>query len=195
MSGFSTVLHDVRYAIRTLAARPGLTLVAVLTPAPGIGANSTIFPVVNAVLLRPLPYKDPGRLMKIHSSWVRSGQTKGNLSPGDFLDFEREVASFESMAANGMVGFTILTGGDRPERLGNPLVTRGGGSHQSRRGQAESAEKTMCRMESTPRQGSTLRVDHRCPGGRRRARRLPGIGWSCQRDLPCVLCAASATLR
>jgi len=120
----STMLQDVRYAIRRLRARLAFALVAVLTLALGIGANSAIFSVVNAVLLRPLPYKEPGRLLKIHSFYPRSGET-GNLSPADFLDFKREVVSFESMAANGRVGFTTLTGLDRAERLGNVQVTPG----------------------------------------------------------------------
>ena len=119
----TTLLHDVRYAIRTLLSRPGFTLVAILTLALGIGANSAIFSVVNAVLLRPLPYGEADRLVKIYSTRERTGATKSNISPADFLDFKRESSSFERVAANGWVGFATLTGGDQAERLGNPRVT------------------------------------------------------------------------
>ena len=119
----TTLLHDVRYAVRTLISRLGFTLVAVLTLALGIGANSAIFSVVNAVLLQPLPYEDPGQLVKINSSRERTGATKTNISPADFMDLKRDLTSFEIMASPGWVGFATLTGGDRAERLGNPRVT------------------------------------------------------------------------
>ena len=118
-----TFVQDIRYAVRSLMARPTLTAVALLTLALGIGANTAIFSVVNAVLLRPLPYEDPDRLIVILSTRARTGNQRGNIAPADFLDFAREATSFDRMGANGWVGFTTVTGGAEPERVGNVRTT------------------------------------------------------------------------
>ncbi len=119
----STLAHDLRFAVRTFIARPTFTAVALLTLALGIGANTAIFSVVNAVLLRPLPYEDPDRLVVILSTRVRSGDQRGNIAPADFLDFARTATSLERAGANGWVGYTTVTGADEPERVGNVRVT------------------------------------------------------------------------
>jgi len=93
-----TLWQDLRYGLRMLARNPGFTATAVLTLALGIGANTAIFSVVNAVLVRPLPYKDADRLVMLWSTQPREGW-RGQPSPLDFVAWRRESRSFESMAA------------------------------------------------------------------------------------------------
>src|SRR5688572_6677820 len=100
-------MNDLRYALRQLLKNPGFTAVAVLTLALGIGANTAIFSVVNAVLLRPLPYNDPGQLVTL----LHDGRYP--VAPADFLDWRAQSRCFEKMAAAEAWGGT-LTGGDRP---------------------------------------------------------------------------------
>src|SRR5580698_8093638 len=88
-----TLWQDLRYTARTLFANPGFAGLAVLTLALGIGANTGIFSVVNSVLLRPLAYRDPDRLV------VALHQGNYPVSPADYLDYQREVSAFEQMAA------------------------------------------------------------------------------------------------
>jgi putative ABC transport system permease protein len=106
--------HDFRYALRALGKRPGFTLVAVLTLALGIGANTAIFSVINGVLLRPLPYGEPERVVQLVNHW--EGTTAGDLSPLEFFDYRERLRSFQSLGAYA-VGPVNLTGGDAPERL------------------------------------------------------------------------------
>ena len=111
-----TTLHDLRYAIRLLARQPLFTLLALTTLALGIGANSAIFAVVNAVLLRPLPFRDPGRLVLIEDVLKSLSPNGIEVTPSDLLEFQHTSRSFESVA-----GFTPvsldLTGIGTPERL------------------------------------------------------------------------------
>ncbi|HEV2176676.1 MAG TPA: ABC transporter permease [Terriglobia bacterium] len=115
----NTLLHDLRYGLRTLAKNPGFTAVAVLTLALGIGANTAIFSVVNAVLLRPLPYPQPDRLVAVGQMWRGAGDS---FSPADFLDLQAQNHVFEQMAAFKAESFNLATG-DRPERLEGAVVT------------------------------------------------------------------------
>src|SRR3712207_6373043 len=114
--GFVEVLlKDVKFGARTLLKSRGFTLVAVLTLAVGIGANTAIFSVVNAVLLRPLPYRDPGRLVTVlHDGWKP-------VAPANFLDWRAQARSFESIAAAQSWSVT-MTGREQPEQL-NVLQT------------------------------------------------------------------------
>jgi predicted permease len=110
------LLQDLRYAARMLRKNPGFTLVAVLTLALGIGANTAIFGVVNAVLLRPLPFKQPSRIMMLFEGIPKLGFPKMGFSAPDFLVFARAQKSFESVGAYQNKYFNIS--GDRePERL------------------------------------------------------------------------------
>ena len=91
-------MQDLRYALRQLRANPGFTIAAVLTLALGIGANSAIFSVVNAVLLNPLPYRDPGRLLWA-TGRTPSGYRGAAVSPPDFRDYRDGSRAFEHLAA------------------------------------------------------------------------------------------------
>jgi MacB-like periplasmic core domain len=112
----STTLNDLRYAIRLLARHRVFTLLALSTLALGIGANSAIFAVVNAVLLRPLPFRDPGRLVLIEDV-LKSLTAKGiEVTPSDLIEFQRTSHSFESVAGYTPISLD-LTGLGAPERL------------------------------------------------------------------------------
>ncbi len=93
------MFQDLRFAIRLLIKSPGFTLPAVITLAAGIGLNSAIFSVVNSVMLRPLPYREPDRLAQIWSRDTREGAENAVVSPADFLDWRKQSQSFESLSA------------------------------------------------------------------------------------------------
>ena len=119
------LIQDLRYAFRSFAKRPGFAAIAVLTLSLGVGATTAIFSVVQAVLLRPLEYPDGDRLVKIIGFDTKDG-TSGNLSPADFLDFQRDSRSFARMGANGWVGLATIGGGaGEAERVGSVQVTEG----------------------------------------------------------------------
>jgi putative ABC transport system permease protein len=125
VSGMSTFLNDVRYGLRMLSKSPGFTLIAVFALALGIGANSAIFSVVNAMLLRPLPFPEPDRLVVI---WETNPNLSANLrlrneaSPANLKDWTAQSTSFENIAAFRWDDYN-LTGGDLPEQLlGHPVT-------------------------------------------------------------------------
>ena len=86
---------DLRYGVRMLARNPGFTAVAVTALALGIGANTAMFSVIYAVLLRPLPYQDPARLVAIHGTHPRWREGRGPISPADFMDWVNQTTAFE----------------------------------------------------------------------------------------------------
>jgi predicted permease len=112
--------QDVRFAVRMLGRSRGLTAIAILALALGIGANTAIFSVVNAVLVRPLPYPNPERLVWL--SEVQPNLPQAPFSAGDFLDFQARSQSFEELAAMHRVNFTE-TGRGSAERLPGMVVT------------------------------------------------------------------------
>ncbi|MDQ3254316.1 MAG: ABC transporter permease [Acidobacteriota bacterium] len=115
-----TLWQDLRYGVRMLLKKPSFTLVAVSTLALGIGANTAIFSVVNAVLLRPLPFKDADRIAWI---WETQPQLdRAPFTPADFLDYQAQNRSFEQVAAFTSRNLT-LTGGEQPERLIGAMVS------------------------------------------------------------------------
>ncbi len=113
---FADLQRDVLYGLRMLAKNPGFTAVAVLTLALGIGANTAIFSVVNTVLLRPLPYPEPDRIVTVWNSYPQLGIEKDTVSPVDFRDWQKMNRSFAHMASYGYGSF-VLTGGGEPVRL------------------------------------------------------------------------------
>ena len=108
--------QDVRYGVRMLVKSPGFTLVAVLALALGIGANTAIFSLVNALLLRPLPYKDPQRIVMLWESNRTRNNTRNVIAPADFLDWQEQSQSFEQMAQFVDMRFN-LTGTGEPEEI------------------------------------------------------------------------------
>jgi putative ABC transport system permease protein len=116
-------IQDLRYGARLFMRGPGFGIVAVLTLALGIGANTAIFSVVNAVLLKPLPYREPDRLVHIWEGKVGEGALKNVVEPFNFLDWRERNHSFEQMAAiNGGVALNV-TGIGEPEALPGMMVT------------------------------------------------------------------------
>ena len=116
-----TLLQDLRYALRTLLKSPGFTLVAVLTLTLGIGANTALFSVIDAALLRPLPYPEPDRLVRVFSTSARSGEW--SASPADFFDWQRMTHSFSALAATNS-GSMALSGEGPAERMRVVTVTQ-----------------------------------------------------------------------
>ena len=116
------LLKDIRYGVRGLWKRPGFTVVAVLTLALGIGANTAIFSVVNAVLLRPLQFRDPDRLVMIWEDAGFLGFPRNTPAPANYVDWKNQTQSFEDMAATHELTFN-LTGDGTPERVAAYGVT------------------------------------------------------------------------
>jgi predicted permease len=117
-----TLLQDLRYSLRMLARNAGFTIVAVLTLTLGIGANTAIFSVINGVLLQPLPYRDPGRLVIIGEKTPEFDMM--SVSYPNFLDWQKESRSFESLGALRWTAYD-LTGSGTPEHVNARMVSSG----------------------------------------------------------------------
>jgi putative ABC transport system permease protein len=117
-----TLFKDLRYGIRSLLKQPGFTLVAVITLTVGIGGNSAMFSVVNAVLLRPLQYPEAGRIVVLEGINPSKGITQSNMSIPDFADWQNQNQVFDQMAGFFAGGF-VLTNGDETERIHGTAVT------------------------------------------------------------------------
>jgi putative ABC transport system permease protein len=112
----ATFWQDLRYGARMLLRNPGFSFVAIVTLSLGIGANTAIFSLVNAVLLQPLPYRDPARIVRIGGANLRTGKDMGSFSPQDFYDWKARNTVFESIAAYD--GWSpSLTGEGEPEKI------------------------------------------------------------------------------
>jgi putative ABC transport system permease protein len=118
-----TFWQDLRYGARMLLKNPGFALIAIITLALGIGANAAIFSVVNAVLLRPLPFKEPERLMMIRETKLPQFP-EFSVSPGNFLGWKRQNTVFERLVAYHGLSFNLIGTGD-PEELRGLRVTDG----------------------------------------------------------------------
>src|SRR5215467_13403206 len=118
----NSLINDLTYAFRMLVKHPGVTAIAVITLALGIGANTAIFSVVNAVLLNPLPYKQPDRLVSL---WENvPGHGRWRAAPANFFDWKMQNTVFEDVAAFGQSSMT-LTGAGEPEQLIGTRVSAG----------------------------------------------------------------------
>jgi putative ABC transport system permease protein len=120
---FEELGQDLRYGARMLVKSPSFTLIAVLTLALGIGANTVFFSVVNAVMLRPLPFPAPDRLMVIRET-KQPEINDSYVSPGSFLDWREQNTVFESIEAITHRDFNLIAG-DNPERVQGMLATHG----------------------------------------------------------------------
>jgi len=111
-----TLLEDLRYGFRMLRKSPGFTIVAVLTMALGIGANTALFSVVNGVLLNPLPYPEPDQLVTLHES--KPNFARGSISYPNFLDWQKDNRTFSSLAVGRTSGFNLTGLGDAEQVTG-----------------------------------------------------------------------------
>jgi len=159
-SWFESVWQDVRYGARSLARSPGFTIVAAITLALGVGANTAIFTVVNAVILRPLPFSEPGRLVRFWESNPAKGWPTFSVSHPNFLDWRAQTQSFDGLAAQTGVGFTLTSGGDAE------IV----------RGAAVTADLLPV-LGISPRLGRNFRPDEDRPGGNTRVALLTHAFW------------------
>ena len=122
----NSFMQDVRYGVRSLLKTPGFTLVAILTLALGVGANAAIFSVLEAVVLRDLPYDDPDRLAVMWTRNIRQSLPDGS-SYLNFRDWKSRSKQFESMAVHIRPEFTrgTISGGAEPQRIHVALVGEG----------------------------------------------------------------------
>ncbi|HEX7777714.1 MAG TPA: ABC transporter permease, partial [Vicinamibacterales bacterium] len=120
----NSLLRDARYGLRLLVRKPGVTLVAIVTLALGIGANTAIFTVTHALLLKPLPYDHPEQLVLANENNLSRGWTSFSVSPPNFLDWRAQSRSYQYLAAYGGQALNY-SGGGTPERLRGLTGTEG----------------------------------------------------------------------
>jgi putative ABC transport system permease protein len=118
----SSLLQDVRYALRMLWKQPGFTAVAVLAIALGVGANTTIFSTVDALLLRPFPFEEPERVLTVWEQNLHGGFIRGSVSPSNFRDLRAQSTTLEDVSAFTNASFN-LSEGERPERVEGTVVS------------------------------------------------------------------------
>ncbi len=119
----NTLFQDLRYGLRILLKQPGFTLVAVVTLALGIGANTAIFSLVNSILLQPLPFREPDRVVRLIQASPKLGLSTWGVSQANFGAYREQNRSFELMALYNSYGATNFTGEGEPERLPTASVT------------------------------------------------------------------------
>jgi putative ABC transport system permease protein len=118
-----TLIRDIRYGFRMLAKTPSFMAVAIITLALGIGANTAIFSVVNSVLLTPLPFSDPDRLIVLKETLIPV-HPEFAISPANFLEWQSQATTFEQMAGYRTTNYNLVAGGD-PERVRAARVSAG----------------------------------------------------------------------
>jgi putative ABC transport system permease protein len=118
------MLRDLRFALRQLLKQPGFTLIAVVTVALAIGANTAVLSLVNALLVRPLPYRDSQQLVLLLQHFKSQNLERIPVSPAEFVDYETRAQSFGKLGAFGFTSFN-LAGEDRAERIAGATLTAG----------------------------------------------------------------------
>ena len=118
------MLKDIRFALRQLMKQPAFTAIAVLTIALAIGATTAVLSLVNGLLVRPLPYREPQQLILLLQHFKSQNLERIPVSPPEFKDYETRAHSFEKLGAFGYTNFN-LAGEDRPERIAGATVTAG----------------------------------------------------------------------
>src|SRR6201987_5439389 len=116
------MFNEIKIAFRGLLKSPGFEAVAMMTVALAIGANSAVFSLINALLVRPLPYQQPSRLALIWERFAAQGLDRIPVSPPEFLDLEKDFQSGTGIAAFNYETFN-LGGGDAPERISGAVVS------------------------------------------------------------------------
>jgi predicted permease len=117
-----TLWQDMRYGVRMLVKQPGFTVVAVLALALGVGANTAIFSVVNAVLLRPLPFAQPDEIVTARGRSAERGDRGASLSYPDFLDWRQQAQSFDRLAVYNTAS-TLIREGNEPEAISGAVAS------------------------------------------------------------------------
>jgi predicted permease len=117
-----TLVQDLRFAVRMLLKSPGFTLIAVLCTALGIGSNTAIFSVVNAILLRPFPYADPERIVAVNATQLKGGITQGDLSYLDYQDLQKQSSTLAQVAAYTGRSLTF-SDSEEPERVSGEAIS------------------------------------------------------------------------
>ena len=121
-NNMNKLIQDIRFGMRMLLKSPSISIVATIALALGIGANTAIFSVVNAVLLRPLPFPDPDSLVAVFETDLQRGQQRGSHSYPNFFDLRAQNTVFERVACYHGANF-IMTGRGEPARLQGSVVT------------------------------------------------------------------------
>ena len=147
----ASVLQDIRYAIRGLAKAPGYASIAIVTLALGIGANTAIFTLVNGILLKPPPFRDPDGIVAVWQHHLQSDNTKNTISPATFRDFEQQNTVFDGLAAYYHDGITVTGGDEIPEEIQFGRVLPG----------------FFTVLGTEPALGRTFREEERQPGNHR----------------------------
>ena len=118
-----TLIQDLRFALRTLVRNSGFSTVIILTLALGIGANSAIFTLVNGILVKPLPYPEPNRILMLWETYLRD-RALGTVAPANFYDWQQQTHSFDKMAAIDPYPDFILNGSGEARRLAGAAVSQ-----------------------------------------------------------------------
>jgi putative ABC transport system permease protein len=148
------MIEDMNFGVRMLRKNPGFTAVAVLTLAMGIGANAAIFSVMNAVLLRPLAVKEPGRMLYVQEQWR---DLLPGVSVGNFSDLEQQSTSFAKLCASNSASFNLATR-DAPERVEGELA---GGEYFATFGVQPLAGRGFTSEEDKPGRGQVAVISER----------------------------------